>query len=213
MRVATPNQVLNTLGVVSSVGTSVNAKQALDDTYGGLIAALETDLVEASWVNIFNTPAFSGNLKYPYKIRLSSGFLVEDEDVVIRTCKDGFNVFDGSQGVILDSTKYICDKTFGVISIFSGLESNDRSLGVWFDSGYKDDGTGQLQGVKSEIVSAHASLACSYIMNNSAMISKERRARQEIPIKSYNDNATRLIQYFHRPRMSVVWPVYEQVIT
>lgn len=182
MRLAAPSTVLSLVGIQPSPGATKAAEEALDVTFPQVESVVESRLAFATITDTFLLP-----FSLRTNLRLTSGFLASE------------------RLTMSVEVPHLVLRNEGVVQLLSPFEG---TLTIKYSTGYptKADGL-SLDNPNSQLASAHAYLAASALLLAPGAVSKDKaKSLGATAAYSFSNMAYSMLQGFHRPRASVVWP-------
>jgi len=203
MRLATPEAVLNVLGIQISSGSLATAGAALDATFALVETALDTDLPSNSRTDYFDLTRYE---KVDPILRLSCGFVSKDDALVVRQTESGSPLV-GSFGTVIPDTEYTVDYERGTVSLIGSYYAGKKSLSVAYTAGFAvEDDEVTLAGIPDGLKQGGLMRAVTFMLTNPVNVTKEKaRFMAVTAVNGFNLQSNQALSKFTRPRGGIVW--------
>lgn len=202
MKLATPEQVLQSKGIASNAGSLDNAAQALEQSYPVLEGILETVFTPGYVTDYFTVYSDNTNNKY----RLTNSF-VDEDTIVVRVSTDGLPLLSRTVGELVDSTEYVFDTQRGVIELLGNPPVGTFSFSVTYNHGLPVDiSDNTLLTAPQWLQQAAISMADAYLKSTQAgSAGRKDKVGNQAAVASFGAAKLSMVAYL-RPRMTVHYP-------
>jgi hypothetical protein len=209
MKLATPQQVLDLLGIISNTGSLGNAAAALDITSRIVEAALETRLEEGTYTDFFDYEYSRMRTRFsPRMFYLSSRFVDTSMSFVVREAESSLPLRTKDDGLVVAVADYIVDHRKGTVTVLRDVPVGAHTLSITFSAGFPARGTDKvIADAPDWLVQAGKSAAQHYINLNPAHVSSKKITAVKDITVGLKDRITALVHPELRERYGMTFPI------
>jgi len=206
MRLATPEQVLEVMGIGNNTGSVLTAGAALDATSRIVENMLETNLEEATYTDFFDYEYHYARARFtPQTFMLSNRFLDSSVPVAVR---ESTSALQGvTEGDAVDSTRYIVDSLNGTLTNLQDFPLGFYTVSVTYTAGFPTTGTDKvLKDAPDWLVRAGIVAAQHFMSLTPAHVSSKKVTSATDIARSIREVLSVLINPYRRARMGMNFP-------
>lgn len=200
MRLANPETVIRTMGIMENPGSLTNAEYALDLSYPILENLLETTFVSQHVTDFFDT------IRGELCLRLTNRF-IDPDSVKVRVSTDGAFLIAPTDGELLDSSAYSVSTDLGTVTLRNAPRLGASMVSVDYDSGMREtDGDENVLDAPQWLQECSVAVAV-HVLNTFPSSPANRKDKTLLNVSAeIRHLASQLINSRKRPRMTVTFP-------